>query len=235
MNQDDDKIKRAFQPKSWNEVKTTDSWQIFKIMSEFVEGFQKLSKMGPCVTIFGSARTLPDDKYYIMATDIALKLTQKGYGVVTGGGKGIMEAGNKGANAGGGDSVGLNIELPFEQEPNMYIDKDKLLMFDYFFVRKVMFMKYAQGFIVMPGGFGTLDELFEALTLIQTNKVARFPIILVGVSYWQGLMDWIKDTLLADEKINKEDLDLFKIVDSSEEALIEIDAFYSKYQHSPNF
>lgn len=235
MSESDDKIKRAFQPKSWNEVKTTDSWQIFKIMSEFVEGFQKLSKMGPCVTIFGSARTLPDDKYYKMATDIALKLTQKGYGVVTGGGKGIMEAGNKGANAGGGDSVGLNIELPFEQEPNIYIDKDKLLMFDYFFVRKVMFMKYAQGFVVMPGGFGTLDELFEALTLIQTNKVGRFPIILVGVSYWQGLLDWIKDTLLTDEKINKEDLDLFKIVDSADEAMKEIDAFYSKYQHSPNF
>lgn len=235
MSESDDKIKRAFQPKSWNEVKTTDSWQIFKIMSEFVEGFQKLSKMGPCVTIFGSARTLPNDKYYKMATDIALKLTQKGYGVVTGGGKGIMEAGNKGANAGGGDSVGLNIELPFEQEPNIYIDKDKLLMFDYFFVRKVMFMKYAQGFVVMPGGFGTLDELFEALTLIQTNKVGRFPIILVGVSYWQGLMDWIKGTLLTDEKINKEDLDLFKIVDSAEEAMKEIDAFYAKYQHSPNF
>ena len=169
MSPGEEKIKRAFQQKNWNEIKTTDSWQIFKIMSEFVEGFQKLAKIGPCVTIFGSARTNPDDKYYKMTVDIAYQLTQKGYGVVTGGGLGIMEAGNKGANAGGGDSVGLNIELPFEQNPNAYIDKDKLLLFDYFFVRKVMFMKYAQGFIVMPGGFGTLDELAQVVKLVDTQ------------------------------------------------------------------
>ena len=235
MSPGEEKIKNAFQAKSWNEVKTTDSWQIFKIMSEFVEGFQKLSKIGPCVTIFGSARTKPSDKYYIMATEIALQLTQRGYGVVTGGGKGIMEAGNKGANAGGGDSVGLNIELPFEQRPNSFIDKDKLLMFDYFFVRKVMFMKYAQGFVVMPGGFGTMDELFEALTLIQTNKVGKFPIILVGKDFWGGLVDWIKTTLLKDKKIDKEDLDIFQLVDSTEEVIDTIDKFYAKYSHSPNF
>ncbi len=235
MSPGEEKIKRAFQPKSWNEIKTTDSWQIFKIMSEFVEGFQKLAKIGPCVTIFGSARTLPDDKYYKMAVEIAYQLTQKGYGVVTGGGLGIMEAGNKGANAGGGDSVGLNIELPFEQNPNAYIDKDKLLLFDYFFVRKVMFMKYAQGFVVMPGGFGTLDELFEALTLIQTNKVGKFPIVLVGTDFWGGLIDWIKKVLLEDKKIDADDLDLFKVVDTADEALEVIDSFYTKYQHTPNF
>jgi uncharacterized protein (TIGR00730 family) len=235
MSPDEEKIKRAFEEKSWNEVKTTDSWQIFKIMSEFVEGFQKLAKIGPCVTIFGSARTHPNDKYYKMAADIAFKLTKQGYGVVTGGGLGIMEAGNKGANAGGGDSVGLNIELPFEQRPNAYIDKDKLLLFDYFFVRKVMFMKYAQGFVVMPGGFGTLDELFEALTLIQTKKVGKFPIILVGEKFWGGMLDWIKNTLLEDKKIDAEDLNLFKIVDSSEEAVREIEDFYNRYKHTPNF
>lgn len=235
MSPEDDKIRRAFQERSWNEVKTTDSWQIFKIMSEFVEGFQKLSKMGPSVTIFGSARTKPNDKYYKMAVDIAHQLTKKGYGVVTGGGQGIMEAGNKGAKAGGGDSVGLNIDLPFEQMPNPYIDNDKLLRFDYFFVRKVMFMKYAQGFVVMPGGFGTLDEMFEALTLIQTKKVGKFPIILVGKKYWSGLMDWFKSTLLADKKIDKEDLKLFILVDTSEEVISEIDKFYSKYNHTANF
>lgn len=235
MSEGEDKIKRAFKHKSWSEIKATDSWQIFKVMSEFVEGYQKLGKIGPCVTIFGSARTDPEDTYYKMAEDIAFKLTQKGYGVLTGGGGGIMEAGNKGANAGGGTSVGLNIELPFEQEPNAFIDKDKLLMFDYFFVRKVMFMKYAQGFIVMPGGFGTLDELFEALTLIQTNKVGKFPIILVGKDYWSGMMDWIKNTLLKDKKINAEDLDLFSVVDSADDALQRIETFYSKYNLSPNF
>ena len=235
MSPEEEKIQKAFQPKSWNEIKTTDSWQIFKIMSEFVEGFQKLAKIGPCVTIFGSARTNPNDKYYKMAVEIAYHLTQRGYGIVTGGGKGIMEAGNKGANAGGGDSVGLNIELPFEQRPNAYIDKDKLLMFDYFFVRKVMFMKYAQGFVVMPGGFGTLDELFEALTLIQTNKVGKFPIVLVGADFWGGMIDWIKNTLLQDKKISKEDLDIFRLVDTAEDAIEAIDQFYKKFDHTPNF
>jgi len=235
MTPGEEKITKAFKQKSWNEIKTSDSWQIFKVMSEFVEGFQKLGKIGPCVTIFGSARTKSTDKYYKMATDIAFKLTQKGYGVLTGGGGGIMEAGNKGAKSGGGASVGLNIELPFEQEANIYIDKDKLLMFDYFFVRKVMFMKYAQGFIVMPGGFGTLDELFEAMTLIQTKKIGKFPIILVGEKFWSGMLEWIKNTLLEDEKISEEDLDLFKIVDSADDALLEIEKFYKKYNLRPNF
>jgi uncharacterized protein (TIGR00730 family) len=195
MNEEE-RIRKAFQPKDWSEIKVKDSWQIFKIMAEFVEAFEKLGKIGPCVSIFGSARTKAENKYYILAEEIAFKLTQKGYGVITGGGPGIMEAANKGAHKGGGMSVGLNIELPHEQYSNPYIDVDKLISFDYFFVRKVMFMKYAQGFIVLPGGFGTMDELFEALTLIQTRKVAAFPVILVGKNYWGGLIEWIKSSLL---------------------------------------
>jgi uncharacterized protein (TIGR00730 family) len=230
------KIKEAFKDKSWNEIKTSDSWQIFKIMSEFVDGFEKLSKIGPCVSIFGSARTKPENPYYIQAEEIAYMLTKKGYGVITGGGLGIMEAGNKGAKRGLGKSVGLNIDLPFEQNSNQYIDNDKLIFFDYFFVRKVIFMKYAQGFIVMPGGVGTLDELFEALTLIQTEKVAKFPIVLVGKQFWSGLIDWIKETMINTEKnISPEDLELFSVVDTSEEAVEKIDEFYSKYLLKPNF
>ncbi|MCH2214119.1 MAG: TIGR00730 family Rossman fold protein [Flavobacteriales bacterium] len=233
---DDKRIKRAFKPKSWNETKTNDSWAIFKIMSEFVDGFEKLSRIKPCVSIFGSARFADDHPSYIAAEEIAYQLSQNGYGVVTGGGPGIMEAGNKGANRGGGDSVGLNIDLPFEQQGNPYIDKDKLIEFDYFFVRKVMFVKYSQGFIVMPGGFGTLDELFEALTLIQTGKIGRFPIILYGEEYWSGLLDWIKNTLLNQyESISAKDLDLFRVVNSPEEAVGHIDAFYQKYMLKPNF
>ena len=196
MTNDDRKIREKLQQKTWNEIKTNDSWAIFKIMAEFVEGYEKLSKIGPCVSIFGSARTKPGEKYYELAEEVAFQLTQNGYGVITGGGPGIMEAGNKGAHRGKGTSVGLNIELHFEQHDNPWIDKDKNLEFDYFFVRKVMFVKYSQGFIVMPGGFGTLDELFEAITLIQTKKIGRFPIILVGSHFWSGLIDWIKNTLL---------------------------------------
>jgi len=236
MTNDDKRIKRAFKTKTWNEVKTNDSWAIFKIMSEFVEGFEKLSRIKPCVSIFGSARFSDDDPSYKAAEEIAFQLSQSGYGVVTGGGPGIMEAGNKGANRGGGDSVGLNIDLPFEQNGNPYIDKDKLITFDYFFVRKVMFVKYSQGFIVMPGGFGTLDELFEALTLIQTGKIGRFPIILYGEDYWSGLLDWIKSTLLRKyESISEQDLDLFRLANSPEEAVGHIDAFYQKYMLKPNF
>ena len=236
MKNDDKRIKRAFKTKTWNEVKTNDSWAIFKIMSEFVEGFEKLSRIKPCVSIFGSARFSDDDPSYKAAEEIAFQLSQGGYGVVTGGGPGIMEAGNKGANRGGGDSVGLNIDLPFEQNGNPYIDKDKLITFDYFFVRKVMFVKYSQGFIVMPGGFGTLDELFEALTLIQTGKIGRFPIILYGADYWSGLLDWIKSTLLKKYKsISEQDLDLFRLANSPEEAVGHIDAFYQKYMLKPNF
>ncbi|MEN9949069.1 MAG: hypothetical protein RL106_1892 [Bacteroidota bacterium] len=232
----DSRIKNKLKPKSWNEIKSNDSWSIFKIMGEFVNGYERMGAIGPCVTIFGSARTKPDNPYYEMARMIAFQLTQKGYGVITGGGPGIMQAGNQGAKEGNGISVGLNIVLPFEQHSNPYIDHDKSIDFDYFFVRKVMFMKYSQGYVVMPGGFGTMDELFEALTLIQTEKIGRFPIILVGQKFWSGLVEWIKNTLLESEhNINPQDLDLFVIVDSAEEAVTEIDKFYSKYLLKPNF
>ena len=235
---DDEKhrLRKAFVDKDWNEIRIADSWQIFKVMAEFVEGFEKLSKIGPCVSIFGSARTKPDNPYYQMAEEIAAKLVRHGYGVITGGGPGIMEAGNKGARAEGGKSVGLNIELPFEQMHNIYIDPDKIINFDYFFVRKVMFVKYAQAFVGMPGGFGTLDELFEALTLIQTKKIGRFPIVLVGSAYWNGLFDWFKNVMLAEEhNISPEDLNLVQIVDTATEAVKIIDDFYHKYLLSPNF
>lgn len=229
-------MRRERHPKSWNEIKTNDSWAIFKIMGEFVNGYEKLSKIGPCVSIFGSARTKPDGKYYILAEEIAQKIVEHGYGVITGGGPGIMEAGNKGAHIGGGTSVGLNIDLPFEQHDNPYIDSDKSLDFDYFFVRKVMFVKYSQGFVVMPGGFGTLDELFEAITLIQTKKIERFPIILVGKEFWNGLFDWVKATLLEKfNNISEKDMDLFHLVDSSEEVLQILDNFYKESRLSPNF
>jgi uncharacterized protein (TIGR00730 family) len=232
----DNRINDKFTQRSWNEIKSTDSWSIFKIMAELVDGYESLQKIGPCVSIFGSARTKPDHKYYKMARDIALELTRKGYGVITGGGPGIMEAGNKGASEGGGTSVGLNIDLPFEQHSNPYIDRDKNIDFDYFFVRKVMFVKYSQGFVVMPGGFGTLDELFESLTLIQTHKIGRFPIILVGKSYWKGLLDWIKDTMLeVESNVSAQDLELFVLVDTVDEAVQEIDKFYSEYLLKPNF
>ena len=236
MTAKEKKIINAFKQKNWNTIKSSDSWQIFKIMSEFVEGFESLSKIGPCVSVFGSARTTSDNIYYKQAEEIGFLLTQAGYGVITGGGPGIMEAANKGAVRGNGKSVGLNIELPFEQSHNKYIDSDKLLNFDYFFVRKVMFVKYAQGFIVLPGGVGTLDELFEAITLIQTEKIGKFPIILVGKSYWEGLFDWIKIKVLEQEKnISKEDLDLFEVVDQPNQAVEIIDKFYKKYTLTPNF
>ena len=232
----DNNIGDAFRQRTWNETKSNDSWSIFKIMSELVEGYDRMQKIGPCVSIFGSARTQPDNKYYQMADEIAFLLTKKGYGVITGGGPGIMEAANKGANRGGGTSVGLNIDLPFEQSSNPYIDHDKSIDFDYFFVRKVMFVKYSQGFIVMPGGFGTLDELFESLTLIQTLKIAQFPIILVSKSFWSGIIDWIKQVLLEREaNISEKDLNLFVLVDTAEEAVQEIDNFYQKYLLKPNF
>jgi len=234
-NEDDRKIRKAFQQKDWNEIKTNNSWSILRIVSEFVDGYETMAKIGPCVSIFGSARTHPNNKYYKMATEIAAKLVQHGYGVITGGGPGIMEAGNKGAYQEGGKSVGLNIDLPFEQFHNKYIDSDKLLNFRYFFARKVMFVKYSQGFIVMPGGMGTLDELFEALTLIQTKKIGRFPIVLVGESFWSGLLDWIKGTVLEEKNISPKDLDLINVVDTPDEAVKVIDEFYAKYMLSPNF
>jgi uncharacterized protein (TIGR00730 family) len=236
MDNQADLIKDAFEQKTWQEIHTTDSWRVFKIISELVEGFEKLARIGPCVSIFGSARTHHNDKYYKMAEDIAFKLTQKGYGVITGGGPGIMEAANKGAERGKGKSVGINIDLPFEQKPNQYIDADKLITFDHFFVRKVMFMKYAQGFIVLPGGFGTFDELFEAVTLIQTRKIGKFPIVLVGKKYWTGLINWIKDEMLTEEhNISTEELDLITLVDTPDEAVDYIVRFYSRYLLSPNF
>jgi uncharacterized protein (TIGR00730 family) len=232
---EDSRIRNKFKQKTWNEIKTNDSWAIFKIMAEFVEGFERLGKIGPCVSIFGSARTKQDQVYYKLAENIAYKLTKNGYGIVTGGGPGIMEAGNRGANRGKGTSVGLNIDLPFEQDDNPYIDSDKSLDFDYFFVRKVMFVKYSQGFVVMPGGFGTMDELFEALTLIQTKKIGKFPIVLVGRKYWSGLLDWIKNTLLEEGNISPKDLELISLVDTENEVLEVIDSFYKKYSLTPNF
>lgn len=236
MSSSEDKIKKAFSQKNWNEIKTSDSWQIFKIMAEFVEGFEKLSSIGPCVSVFGSARTKEDNEYYQLAVDIAYELTRSGYGVITGGGPGIMEAANRGAKKGNGKSVGLNIHLPFEQSSNPYIDADKLITFKHFFVRKVMFQKYAQGFIVLPGGFGTFDEFFESATLIQTGKIGRFPIVLVGKEFWAGLVDWIEDKVLEEQKnISPEDTKLFTLVDTAKEAVGVINEFYSKYLLSPNF
>ena len=234
--EEQEKFRNVFEQKSWTEIKASSSWQIFKIIAEFVEGFEKLSRIGPCVSIFGSARTASTHPYYLLAEEIGKKLTEKGYGVITGGGPGIMEAGNKGAKLSGGKSVGLNIDLPFEQFSNPYIDSDKLINFDYFFVRKLMFIKYAQGFVVLPGGFGTLDELFEALTLIQTRKTGRFPVVLVGTNYWKGLIDWMKGTMLEQERnINPADLDLMAVVDTADEAVQHIEDFYSKFILSPNF
>lgn len=221
---------------AWKKRNNNQAWTVFKIMAEFVEGFEKMSEIGPCVSIFGSARTKPGTKYYELATEIAKKLTEAGFGVITGGGPGIMEAGNKGAHEQGGASVGLNIELPFEQYFNPYLDPDKSINFDYFFVRKVMFVKFAQGFVVLPGGFGTLDELFEALTLIQTNKINPFPVILVGSDYWSGLVSWLRQTVLENERnINAEDLDLFIIADTADEVADAISRYYSKHLLQPNF
>lgn len=233
---DEAMIREAFQDRNWNEIKSADSWVVFKVMAEFVEGFDRLAKIGPCVSLFGSARTGVDHEYYKMAEEIAAELVDYGYGVITGGGPGIMEAANKGAQSRGGKSVGLNIKLPHEQFPNKYIDIDKSINFDFFFVRKVMFVKYAQGFVVLPGGFGTLDELFEALTLIQTGKIARFPIVLVGKAFWQGLFDWVRDIMLTREaNISPGDMKLVSLVDTPDEAVQVINNFYSKYLLRPNF
>ncbi|MFM1808764.1 MAG: hypothetical protein RLZZ242_1489 [Bacteroidota bacterium] len=221
--------------KTWNAIKSNDSWALFKIMGEFVEGYDRMAQIGPCVSIFGSARTAEDQTSFQLTVEIAHKLSEQGFGIITGGGPGIMKAANKGAQQAKGISVGLNIKLPFEQHPNEFIDIDKSLYFDYFFVRKVMFVKYAQGFIALPGGFGTLDELFEALTLIQTNKISRFPIILVGTKFWGGLIDWIKETLLAEKTISPEDLDLFKLVDTADEVVEIILDFYKGRELRPNF
>jgi len=230
-----DRIHEAIKDKTWNEQMTTDSWAVFKIMSELVDGFETLAKIGPCVSIFGSARCTADSKHYRLAEEIGYLLTKKGFGIITGGGPGIMEAANKGAHFAGGKSVGLNIALPFEQMPNPFIDTDKFINFNYFFVRKVMFMKYSQGYIVLPGGFGTLDELFEAITLIQTHKLVSFPIVMVSKDYWGGLIEWVKDRMLEEKKISSKDLDIFSVVDTPEEAVSVIEDFYKQYELKPNF
>lgn len=235
VENEDGRLQESFRRKSWNEKVTKDSWMVFKVMAELVEGYEKMAKVGPCVSIFGSARLSPEDKYYKMATEIARKITELGFGVITGGGPGIMEAGNKGAFENNGTSVGLNIDLPFEQHLNPYLNPQYTMNFDYFFVRKVVFVKYSQGFIVMPGGFGTLDELTEALTLIQTKKIGRFPIVLVGSDFWAPLLDWFKDTLLANNLISEQDLNLYRVVDSADEAVAHIKAFYDKYAVNVNF
>ncbi|MFC3160308.1 hypothetical protein SAMN05443633_102376 [Chryseobacterium arachidis] len=229
------KLQNSLRQKNWDETITKDSWMVFKVMAEFVDGYEKLAKIGPCVSIFGSARLKPQSKYYKMAVEIAEKITKIGFGIITGGGPGIMEAGNKGAFNAQGKSIGLNIDLPFEQHFNPYINKSYSMNFDYFFVRKVMFVKYSQGFVVMPGGFGTLDELTEALTLIQTNKIGKFPIVLVGSEFWGGLLDWFKETLLKEKMIHEEDLDLYRVVDTADEAVAHIKAFYDKYSVNVNF
>ena len=216
--------------------KSHDSWSVFKIMGELVEGYEKLSQLGPCVSIFGSARTKPDDKYYKKTIEISEDIVKLGLGVITGGGPGIMEAANKGAQKAGGVSVGLNIDLPYEQTHNEFIDSDKVIDFDYFFVRKVMFVRYAQAFVVMPGGFGTLDELFEAITLIQTNKIERFPVILYGSVFWSGCIDWIKNTVCQKfNNVSTNEMFLFELVDSKEEIIDILKKFYDKKKFAPNF
>jgi len=236
MIQGEHLISEAFKPKNWQEIKSDYSWEVMKIQAEFVNGLRKLAAIGPSISIFGSARTPKDGKYYKLTQEIAHKLTKHGYGVISGGGPGIMEAANKGAQKGHGKSVGLNIDLPFEQYPNKYIDPDKLINFEYFFVRKAMFIKYSQGFVVMPGGFGTLDELFEALTLIQTQKIGAFPVILVGKSYWEGLLKWIKREMINEAHyISDEDMNIIHMVDEADEAVEIINNFYGKYALKPNF
>lgn len=226
--------------KQWTKLKGENSWTMFKVIAEFVDGFEVMNRMGPCISIFGSARTKPDDKYYKLAVEAARRCTEAGFGVITGGGPGIMEAGNKGAALYGGLSVGLNIDLPFEQSHNQYIDPDKNLNHRYFFVRKVMFVKYAQAFIVLPGGFGTLDELFEVLTLIQTSKISRVPVVLMGTDFWAGLIDWIRETMLGHGNISPGDMDLIPITDDPSEAIRIVNEFYegqegSDHEIAPNY
>jgi uncharacterized protein (TIGR00730 family) len=225
---------RVSKQRKWTESEAHSSWQIFKIMAEFVDGFETLNKIGPCISIFGSARTKPGNPYYELATETARRLAEEGFGIITGGGPGIMEAANKGAQLARGKSVGLNIELPFEQKSNPYIDSDKSMHFDYFFVRKVMFTKYAQAFVMFPGGFGTMDEMFEVATLIQTHKVDRSPMVLVGKQ--SGLMEWIRTSMLdAEANIKAEDLDLFVILDTAEEVAAYMTSYYAKNPLKPNF
>jgi len=224
--------------KQWTKLEGENSWTMFKVLAEFVDGFETLNKLEPCISVFGSARTKPEDPYYQLAVDVAKRLVEAGFGVITGGGPGIMEAANKGAYMNGGLSVGLNINLPFEQSHNPYIDPDKNIDHRYFFIRKVMFVKYAQAFVAMPGGFGTLDELFEVLTLIQTKKITNVPVILVGKEFWQGLVDWVKNTMLDKyNNISAKDMDMIPITDDVDEVVQIIEDFYDKGKHviKPNY
>lgn len=232
MNQKITKIKM----RDWTETQGHSSWQVFKIMAEFVQGFEALAKVGPCITIFGSARTKPDTKYYDLTVEVAQRLSEQGFGIITGGGPGIMEAGNKGAHLANGTSVGINIELPFEQHSNEFISADYSVNFEYFFVRKVMFSKYAQGFIMMPGGWGTMDEFFEIATLIQTRKLTQTPMICMGREYWQGLFDWMETTMFKKyANLSPGDLDLIKILDTADEVVNYFSDFYSHNKLQPNF
>lgn len=236
MNEEEIKrLRKEFRQKTWLQTKAHDSWSVFKIMAEIVDGYEEMARIGPCVAVFGSARSIPGDRSYQLAEEAAYLLTKKGFGIITGGGPGAMEAANKGAKLAGGISVGLNINLPHEQQANPYIDPDKLIDFDYFFIRKLIFMRYSQGYIVLPGGFGTMDELFEAITLIQTNKLVRFPIVLIDREYWADLISWIKNRMLNEKMISLSDLDIFNLVDSVDEAVDVIDNFYQKYDLKPNF
>lgn len=229
------KDKKLRVPENFEDSHHDDVWSVFKIMGEFVEGYDKLFKIGPCVSIFGSARMSVEGEYYEMAQYTAKKVTEQGFGVITGGGPGIMEAANKGAQEGGGKPVGLGITLPHEEGLNTFVDKDYVINFHYFFARKVMFVKYAQGFIVFPGGFGTLDEFFEALTLIQTKKVTAFPVVLIGTEYWKGLVEWIEKTMIENGTISKGDRDLFHLTDDPDEAVNIICEFYQEHTLQPNF
>lgn len=230
------RIKNPNKQKNWTEMKAESSWRMFKIMAEFVDGFERMDHTGPCISIFGSARTTKGSAYYELARETASLLAHEGYGIITGGGPGIMEAGNLGAMEAGGVSVGLNISLPHEQGHNDYIDAENLFSFRYFFVRKVIFLKYAQGIVLFPGGFGTMDELFETITLVQTHKIERIPIVLVGSDYWKGLLQWIKQTLLEENKaISPGDLDLFQLLDKPKDVVRHINDFYATYQLRPNF
>ncbi|WP_094545695.1 TIGR00730 family Rossman fold protein [Rubricoccus marinus] len=220
---------------AWQQMRVKETWQVFRVMSEFVEGYERMGQCGPSVSVFGSARTPPDHPYYEMGVTVGRKLSERGYAVITGGGPGIMQAANQGAQEAGGVSIGLNIVLPHEQSANPYVDATGLLNFDFFFARKVMFVKYAQGFVVLPGGFGTMDELFESLTLIQTHKTARFPVVLMGTEYWSGLLDWIDGTLKAGGFISPEDTDLFTLTDDPDEAVAIIDRYSEQSGILPNF
>ena len=219
----------------WSQMRVRDTWRVFRIMSEFVEGYERLAQVGPSVSVFGSARTKPGSPEYEQAVAVGRALAERGYAVITGGGPGTMEAANKGAHEAGGVSIGLNIVLPFEQHVNPYVPPEGTFNFDFFFARKVMFVKYAQGFIVLPGGFGTMDELFESLTLIQTSKTARFPVVLIGTDYWSGLLEWIENTLKKGGFISPDDTDLFTLTDDIDEAVGIIDRYCSEAGISPNF